>query len=109
MVKNCVKIVNIDEGHLKRQNITRSGTCFKALICSVLTRPESHKTVRTSSINGEKSIKKTVNVGGARFKCRNIGCSQAHFKALSCAFLTSPESHYSEQKWQNYIGISTKA
>jgi len=109
MVKNCVKTVNIGEGHLKRRNIMRSGTHFKALICPVLTRPESHKTVRTSSINGEKSIKKTVNVGGARFKRRNIGCSQARFKALSCAFLTSPESHNSEQKWQNYIGIFIKA
>jgi len=37
MVKNRVKTVNIGEGHLKRRNITRSWTRFKALICAVLT------------------------------------------------------------------------
>jgi len=58
MVKNWVKTVNIGKGHLKHQNIMHSGMRFKAPICLVLTRPESHKTVRTSSIDGEKSIKK---------------------------------------------------
>jgi len=33
----------------------------------------------------------------------------ARFKALICAFVTSPESHYSEQKWLSYIEIFTKA
>jgi len=109
MVKICVKTVNIGKGHLKHRSIMRFGMHFKALICAVLKRPESHKTVRTLSINGQIFVKKTVNVDGACFKHRNIGCSQACFKALSCVFLTSPELHYLEQKWQNYIGIFIKA
>jgi len=56
MVKYCVKTVNIGEGHLKRRNITPSWTRFKALICAVLTSPETYKTVQNSQINGEKSM-----------------------------------------------------
>jgi len=48
MVKNCVKTVNIGEGHLKCRNITRSWSGFNALICAVLTSPESHKMVQNS-------------------------------------------------------------
>ena len=48
MAKNRVKTVNIGEGHLKRRNITRSWTRFKALICAVLTSLESYKTVQNS-------------------------------------------------------------
>jgi len=36
-------------------------------------------------------------------------CSQTRFKALVFAFLTSPESHYSEQKQLSYIEIFIKA
>jgi len=53
MVKICVKTVNIGKGHLKCQNFMRSWTRFQALICAVLTSPESHKTVQNSLINGE--------------------------------------------------------
>jgi len=56
MVKNRVKTVNIGKGHLKRRNITRSSTRFNALICAVLTSPQSYKTVQNSWINGEKSM-----------------------------------------------------
>jgi len=48
MVKNHVKTVNIGKGHRKHRDITRSWTRFKALICSILTSPESHKTVQNS-------------------------------------------------------------
>jgi len=46
---------------------------------------------------------------GGHLNCRDIGCSQTRFKALICVFLTSPESHYSEQKWLIYIEIFIKA
>jgi len=52
---------------------------------------------------------KTVNVVGGRLKGWNVGCSQTRFKALICAFLTSPQSHYSELKWLSYIQIFIKA
>jgi len=48
MVKICVKTVNIGEGHLKCRNITCSWLGFNALICAVLTSPESHKMVQSS-------------------------------------------------------------
>jgi len=48
MVKNRVKTVNIGKGHLKQRNITRSWSGFNALICAVLTSPESHNTVQNS-------------------------------------------------------------
>jgi len=48
MVKIHVKTVNIGKGHRKHQDITHSWTHFKALICAVLTSPESHKTVQNS-------------------------------------------------------------
>jgi len=88
----CIKTVNVGRG----RNIRRSETRFKAPIRAVLTRPELHKTVQNSSINGEESVK-TVNFCGGRFKRRNIGCSQTRFKALIFAFLASPKSLRTDQ------------
>ena len=56
LVKNVYKTVNVGRGHLKCQNIRQSETRFKAPIRAILTRPELHKTVQNSSINGEKSV-----------------------------------------------------
>jgi len=56
MVNNCVKTVNIGEGHLKRQNFMHSWMRFKAFICAVLTSLESHKMVQNSSINRQESV-----------------------------------------------------
>jgi len=66
--------------------------CFRALIHAILTRPESHKMVEKSSINGENHVK-TVNIGKGHCKHRDITRSWTGFKALICAVLTSPESH----------------
>ena len=56
--KMYIKTVNVGGGRLKHRNIRRSETRFKAPIRAVLTRPEPHKTVQNSSINGEKSVQK---------------------------------------------------
>jgi len=48
MVKIHVKTVNIGKGHREHQDIMCSWTRFKALICAVLTSPESHKMVQNS-------------------------------------------------------------
>jgi len=48
MVKNRVKTVNIGKGHLKHRNIMHTWMGFNALICAVLTSPESHKMVQNS-------------------------------------------------------------
>jgi len=55
-----------------------------------------------------KNLCRNSIVGGL-VKRRNIGCSQTRFKTLICAFLTSPESHYSEQKWLSYIEVFINA
>ena len=54
--KMCIKTVNVGKGHLKHQNIMHFETSFKALIHTILTRPESHKKVQNSSMNSEKAV-----------------------------------------------------
>jgi len=90
--KMCIETVNVGGGRLKHRNIRRSETRFKAPIRAVLTRPEPHKTVQNSSINGENHVK-TGNIGKGHCKHRDITRSWTRFKALICAVLTSPESH----------------
>ena len=92
----CIKTVNVGGGRLKRRNIRRFKTHFKALIRAVLTRPEPQKTVQNSSIKGENHVK-TVNIGKGHRKHRDITRSWTGSKALVCAVLTSPESHKTVQ------------
>jgi len=89
----CIKTVNVGRGHLKRRNIRRFKTRFKALIRAVLTRP---KRSRIHQLMVKNRVK-TVNIGKGRRKHRDITRSWTRFKALICAVLTSPESHKTVQ------------